>query len=382
VAFEIKLRQGGVLTSTTLPLGTTETQAKTAWKKASASRDEGGRPLARDLRLAVVAAEALADLEAKADAGLRSHRTHAAYVTNWTRHIAPALGNKRLAKITPHDILRLVAALRAQGLAEWTASAVVTTLRAILRHARHAGYMATDPFGSLSPDDLPQQRARETFSPRVLRVAEIERLIEAATGTYRPAVVVLGYTGLRLSELAGLTWGDVDLVDRVVRVRKQLAPLKRGQAPVRVKPKSRASVRDVPLVDRAYEALVEHLRLEQARGLGNETDFVFASATGRPLGAHRIAQRGVRRAAERAGLGSLGPQVLRRSVATATAHARLPVVVAAAMTGHSPAGYDAHYAKPFRDAEERTRVRESLASIGFGATGVDRKLTDPATEGL
>jgi len=63
---------------------------------------------------------------------------------------------------------------------------------------------------------------------------------------------------------------------------------------------------------------------------------------------------------------------LRRSVATATAHARVPIVVAAAMTGHSPQVYEEHYARPFRDAEERTRVRQSLASIGFGTAEVDQ----------
>jgi hypothetical protein len=42
--------------------------------------------------------------------------------------------------------------------------------------------------------------------------------------------------------------------------------------------------------------------------------------------------------------------------------------------------YDAHYAKPFRDAEERNRVRESLALIGFGNAQVDQPLTNEASE--
>jgi integrase len=188
-------------------------------------------------------------------------------------------------------------------------------------------------------------------------------------------VIVLAFTGLRLSELAGLLWSDVDLVEGVIHVRKQLAPLKRWVEPERVKPKSRASARDVPLVDRAFEALVEQLRRKQARGFGADGDYVFTSVTGRPLGAHRISKRGVTRSAKKAGLGHVTPQVLRRSVATATAHAKLPVVVAAAMTGHSPAVYDAHYAKPFRDEEERAKVRNSLASIGFGIGHVDQPLT-------
>jgi integrase len=147
-----------------------------------------------------------------------------------------------------------------------------------------------------------------------------------------------------------------------------------------VKTKSRASIREVPLLDRAYEALLAQLRDEQAKGLGAASDFLFTSETGRPIDRHRLSKRGVARAASKAGLGHVTAQTLRRSVATATAHARLPVVVAAAMTGHSKQVYDAHYAKPFRDAEERDRVRESLASIGFGNSPVDQPLTNGTSE--
>jgi integrase len=111
-----------------------------------------------------------------------------------------------------------------------------------------------------------------------------------------------------------------------------------------VKTKSRASVREVPLLDRAYEALLAQLQDEQAKGLGAASDFLFTSGTGRPLDRHRLSKRGVARAARKAGVGHVTAQTLRRSVATATAHARLPVVVAAAITGHSKQVYDAHYA--------------------------------------
>jgi integrase len=106
--------------------------------------------------------------------------------------------------------------------------------------------------------------------------------------------------------------------------------------------------------------------------LGNAADYVFTSLTGRPLGRDRLSNRGVLAAAKRAGLGHVAAQTLRRSAATATAHARVPVVVAAAMTGHSPAVYSEHYARPFRDAEEREKVRNSLAAIGFGNAPVDQ----------
>lgn len=334
------------------------------------------------ITLAQVANEALADLEARVRARTRSERTIAGYRSHWSRYIDPALGRKKISKVEARDILALIAHLRdlprtrgKRGLAEWTVANVITCLRMILRFARHAGYTTNDPFSLLSPDDLPQQRARDEYEYRVLRAAEIERLIASTTPAYRNVVTLLAFSGLRVSEIAGLTWADVDFFERILHVRKQVAPLRRGEEPRRVKTKSRASVREVPLLDRAYDALVAQLRAEQSKGFGSATDFVFTSETGRPIDRHRLSKRGVTRAAEQAGLGHVTAQTLRRSVATATAHARLPVVVAAAITGHSKQVYDAHYARPFRDAEERARVRESLASIGFGNAQVDQRLT-------
>ena len=86
-----------------------------------------------------------------------------------------------------------------------------------------------------------------------------------------------------------------------------------------MKLKSRASLREVPLLDRAYEALVAQLEIEQAKGLGNESDFCFTSQTGRPLGRDRLSKRGVAASARKAGIGHVTAQDLRRSVATATA---------------------------------------------------------------
>jgi hypothetical protein len=94
--------------------------------------------------------------------------------------------------------------------------------------------------------------------------------------------------------------------------------------------------------------------------------------TGRPLGRDRLSKRGVLGASRRAEVGHVTAQTLRRSVATATAHARVPRVIAAATTGHTPAVYDEHYAKSFHDAEEREKVPNSLASIGFGNEPVDQ----------
>jgi hypothetical protein len=44
------------------------------------------------------------------------------------------------------------------------------------------------------------------------------------------------------------------------------------------------------------------------------------------------------------------------------------LVIAAAMTGHSKDDYDTHYAKPFRDAEERDRALSADQPIRVGTS--------------
>jgi integrase len=376
LAFEVKLRQDGLLHSTTLPIGTTERQAKTAWKKASSHRDEGGRPMTRNVRLDEVAELALTKLDAEARSGVKSDRTAAMYRSHYTRFISPSLGRKRLAKLTGTDIVGLISRLRDDGYAEWSINGIVTALRYILRFAR-PDFMAHDPFALLTKGDLPQQRPREEFEARVLRVDEIDKLVASATHGFCNIAAVAGYCGLRASEIAGLVWEDISFVDGCIHVRAQLAPGKPGERPRRVKLKSAASYRTVVLLDRAADALLDQLKREHEKGLGRETDFVFTNDMGKPYSRNQIS-KGIARAARRAGLGKVGAQVLRRSAATLRAYAGVPKHVAAKEMGHTPTVFERSYAKVYEDAQDMEETRTRLATIGFGVRPVDQPLTNDA----
>src|SRR5436190_23473326 len=97
-----------------------------------------------------------------------------------------------------------------------------------------------------------------------------------------------------------------------LNVRGQLQPAKRDR-PARwvLLLKSAASARTVPLFPAVTAALVERLSDEQAAGRGADTDLVFCTRTGRPLGQRNVALRGVEKASLRAGLGKVTPQDLR-----------------------------------------------------------------------
>jgi Phage integrase, N-terminal SAM-like domain len=109
------------------------------WKRLTLMRDDGEMPIASNLSLSDLATKALADLESKIAAEIRSQRTYDLYKGHWQNHIKPVLGRKTLSKLGPADVLQLVAHLRAEGMAEWTGHAVITTLRHFLAFRRRPG---------------------------------------------------------------------------------------------------------------------------------------------------------------------------------------------------------------------------------------------------
>ena len=104
----------------------------------------------------------------------------------------------------------------------------------------------------------------------------------ASRCNYTPLLRTALFTGLRLGELLGLQWQDVDLREGVLHVRRQHTRL--GEyAP----PKTKAAVRRIPLSEEMTRALAA-LRLHSR--YSDDDDPVFAGRTGKPL-KHRNATR-------------------------------------------------------------------------------------------
>jgi integrase len=90
-------------------------------------------------------------------------------------------------------------------------------------------------------------------------------------GSYRTLIAAAIFLGLRLSELLGLVWADVDFEAGLVRVRKQL-----GRDGRRVAPKTPLAVREVVLMPALAKLSREHREQAFGRGHASADDFVFA----------------------------------------------------------------------------------------------------------
>jgi integrase len=203
----------------------------------------------------------------------------------------------------------------------------------------------------------------------VLGRDEIERLLAACAPRDRLMVATALYTGLRISELFGLTWDDVDFERGVIHIRAQLSRAHRGAPPRRVRTKTEASVRDVPLVAQLAEVLADHRRRTLfAAG----SDWVFVTANGTPHGHRNVTRRGLQRAARIAGIDNgSGPALryhdLRHTFAShLILDLGLDVAQASRMLGHaSPTITLNVYTHPFDDARHAREIRARVAASLF-----------------
>jgi integrase/recombinase XerD len=213
--------------------------------------------------------------------------------------LAGSLGHSP-ATATREELERYLAELRAEGLAASTIARRLAAARAFFRHRVLIGAAAENPAADVA---LPR-RARRL--PRTLSPGEVERLVEAASGTKprdlrdRALVELLYGAGLRVSEAVGLERGGVDLDERLVR------SIGKG-----------AKERIVPLGRSAAEALRRYLSRGRPFLDRRHRPELFLNAQGGALtraGAFLI----LRRLADRAGLepGRVHPHLLRHSFAT------------------------------------------------------------------
>lgn len=128
-------------------------------------------------------------------------------------HIVPRFGGHRLDTISAAAVDTFRNDQIAKGLSGKTVRNHLEVLRAMLKTARRRGYVSVVP-----EFELPK---REHAEPNFLTFAEAEAFLAAAKAEWRVVFLVAIRTGLRLGEIKGLRWRDLDLERATMRVRVQ-----------------------------------------------------------------------------------------------------------------------------------------------------------------
>jgi integrase len=192
-------------------------------------------------------------------------RTYRSQVEN---HILPRLGDADLADLRRADVIDFVETMLDAASRAMTRK-VLVSLKSLLKVAVDREWIQASP----ATDVALKRQKRHDKQVEIPTKDEIRRLIEHAPDRHRALIVTAVFTGMRISEMRGLAWENVDFGRRIIRVRQRANRQNEIGSP-----KSRAGTRDIPMTPLVVEAL-ERWRGDCPKG---ELGLVFPNGRGKP----------------------------------------------------------------------------------------------------
>jgi integrase len=257
----------------------------------------------------------------------RRPETYKSYSGIASRHVLPVLGSLRVNAITPADVARAIGIVNERTGASMAGKAR-TLLHRIFQRAVALELTIRNPVAAVEAPRAPKHEMQ------FFTAAQLAKLFEAAKGDrFEALAVLLATAGLRIGEALALTWADVDLLERTVRISKQAQEV--TGAPRIVEPKTAAGRRSVALTAVAIAALRRRSKFARTEGFANPGDLVFPTSTGTPpmkTNLHKFWWRPLLLAAK---LPSIRLHDLRHSSATLSLAAGTNAKVVADRLGHT-----------------------------------------------
>jgi integrase len=220
-------------------------------------------------------------------------------------HINPYLGAVKLSALTAAIVRdwqdRLRKGTPAPGRTESEPRSadmvkrVTTSLGSLLADAQERGHVGTNVIRSLKANrKRGKQRQAERRAKGKLKVGidiptpeEIDAILRAAKGRWRPLLLVAIRCGLRASELRGLTWDAIDFKKGDLHVRQ------RADAYNTIgRPKSEAGERSIPIPPATLQALREW-KLKCPKRAQGDRHYVFPNGSGHVENHANIVVRGL-----------------------------------------------------------------------------------------
>lgn len=206
----------------------------------------------------------------------------------YIKHFSGTIGRMKMKDIRQIDITNILNSLNESGQSYNSLTRYVEILSLMFNDAISNGLVDSNPArGAL------KVRKQEAKEKRILTEQEEQRFIEFVKNdshykSYAPLFIVGFGTGMRIGEILSLTWKDIDFKNDTIHVDKTLCKLsdyvKQGGKTyfTITTPKTKNSIRDVPMLGKVKEALLEQRKNRDklnAISIDGYTDFVFTGRT-------------------------------------------------------------------------------------------------------
>lgn len=252
-------------------------------------------------------------------------------------------GKRKIRDIKKSDAQAWFVELHDSGLKRNTISVIKTVLQPAFEMAVEDDAIRKNPFRFNLSELLPDDQVDRPALTKAQQESYLCFIRTEGRDNYYDDIVILLETGLRVSELYGITLADVDLFNRRLYVRRQLC--RTADKPYFIStPKTSSGLRTIPLSDRAYEtfrhAIANRKKPQVEMMVNGISGFLFLDKDGKPKVAMHLENymRQMRKKYQKlygSSLPAITPHVLRHTFCTNTQQAGLDPKSLQYIMGHS-----------------------------------------------
>lgn len=223
--------------------------------------------------------------------------TRCNYISVWNNSVkSSVLGNMKIAQIKQLHIRTFYSELAKKGLSANTIKLYHNLIYPALELAVDSDIIRKNPAKDAKKGIGGTKKERTAMT-----IAEQNKLLDFIKGNdrycvYYPMIVFALSTALRIGELTGLRWSDIDLKENIIHIRQQLIYRNLGDGcRFHVQDlKTEAGQRDIPLTANAKKCLIKQKELNlllgrsQHQEIDGIIDFVFLNSQGKPYAVNAI----------------------------------------------------------------------------------------------
>lgn len=225
-----------------------------------------------------------------------SERTYAGYLYQYNAYVRPSIGRRKIKDIKYSDVLYFYTVLMEErNLSYGTIEHLQRELHPAFEMALRDCVIRTNPthnvLGQLKKQTGATRGVRNALTPEQQRAFLKFMDGHPVYDHWKPIFTFLIGTGVRVGELSGLTWNDIDFDNGFITIDHAVVYFagKMNKTDKRIyvtKPKTAAGIRKIPMVKQVRDALDEVRQYQHENGIyckaeiDGYSDFVFLNRFG------------------------------------------------------------------------------------------------------